>query len=73
MSNRKKKLSKKVYLMVTEDSSPVPTPYIPGKNDTVIGGSTVVVISTPTPSASPVATATATTPGKVGPIRKPRR
>ena len=47
-----KKISKKIYLMVTEDSSPVPTPYIPVKDDTVIGGSTIVVIPTPTPSAT---------------------
>lgn len=54
-TKRGKKLSKKIYIYVSEETTPVPTPNVPDAGATVIGGG-----STPKPgsTAAPGATAT---------------
>ena len=54
-TKRGKKLSKKIYIYVSEETTPVPTPNVPDAGATVIGGG-----STPKPgsTATPGATAT---------------
>lgn len=58
-----KKLSKKIYIYVSEETTPVPTPNIPDAGATVIGGGSTPkpgASNTPTPgsTATPGATAT---------------
>lgn len=58
-----KKLSKKIYIYVSEETTPVPTPKVPDAGATVIGGGSTPkpgASNTPTPgsTATPGATAT---------------
>lgn len=58
-----KKLSKKIYIYVSEETTPVPTPNVPDAGATVIGGGSTPkpgASNTPTPgsTATPGATAT---------------
>lgn len=54
INKKGKKIAKKINVGVLGDTSPIPTPYIPGKEDDVI------IIHTPVPSSVPTVTATAT-------------
>lgn len=48
-----KKLSKKIQIYVTEDTSPVPTPNVPDKNSLVINNGATSGGQTPAPSETP--------------------
>lgn len=57
-----KKLSKKIYIYVSEETTPVPTPNVPDAGATVIGGG-----STPKPGSTATPGATATPAPTEGP------
>lgn len=57
-----KKLSKKIYIYVSEEATPVPTPNVPDTGATVIGGG-----STPKPGSTAAPGATATPAPTEGP------
>lgn len=61
-TKRGKKLSKKIYIYVSEETTPVPTPNVPDAGATVIGGG-----STPKPGSTAAPGATATPAPTEGP------
>ena len=61
-TKRGKKLSKKIYIYVSEETTPVPTPNVPDAGATVIGGG-----STPKPGSTATPGATATPAPTEGP------
>ena len=61
-TKRGKKLSKKIYIYVSEETTPVPTPNVPDAGATVIGGG-----STPKPGSTTTPGATATPAPTEGP------